>query len=341
MNSSTSPNLISILIPAYNSEKWIGQTIKSAIEQTWPRKEVIIVDDGSTDNTLAIAKTFESKCVKVVVQDNAGACAARNKALSFAQGDYIQWLDADDILAPNKIEKQMFESELIANPRILLTSSWANFYYRYKNANFTPDNLWHDLSPIEWIMTTFREPVWMNPATWLVTRKLTELAGPWDQRLTRDDDGEYICRVVGQSDMVKFVSEAKSYYRQSNPNSLSKDLSDKSCESIFLSRSLCIEHLRSLEDTKETRAACLMYLQKCLPYFNIHQTEILKKANVLAKDLGGELVLPTPTWKYAMLERVLGPLKAKDAKRVMTTLKVQFHRNWDKLLRDLFSGSGQ
>jgi len=332
-------NLVSILIPAYNAEKWIADTIKSAIAQNWSNKELIIVNDGSTDNTLSVAKTFASKSVKVITQDNCGASAARNKALSFAQGDYIQWLDADDILAPNKIEKQMFESERIANPRILLTSSWANFYYRYKNANFTPDNLWHDLNPIEWIMTTFREPVWMNPATWLVTRKLTELAGPWDQRLTRDDDGEYICRVVGQSEMIKFVSEAKSYYRQSNPNSLSKDLSDKSCESIFLSRSLCIAHLRSIEDSKETRAACLMYLQRCLPYFKVHQTAILEKANALAKDLGGELLLPTPTWKYAILERVLGARVAKDAKRVMMMLKTQINRNYE-LLRDIL-GSGQ
>jgi len=98
--------LVSILIPAYNSEEWIGETIRSAVEQTWPRKEVIVVDDGSRDGTLAAAKVLASKEVTVVTQENQGVCAARNHALRLCQGDYIQWLDADDLLAPDKIERQ-------------------------------------------------------------------------------------------------------------------------------------------------------------------------------------------------------------------------------------------
>ena len=79
--------LVSIIIPAYNSEKWIKPTIISALNQTWENKEIIVVDDGSTDNTYAVAKQFESKILKVITQDNAGACVARNKALNIAQGD--------------------------------------------------------------------------------------------------------------------------------------------------------------------------------------------------------------------------------------------------------------
>src|SRR6185312_14296624 len=99
--------LVSILIPAYNAERWIRDTMLSAIHQTWTNREIIIVDDGSTDNTLAIARTYESKMVKVVAQQNKGASAARNECLRYAQGDYVQWLDADDILAPDKISEQM------------------------------------------------------------------------------------------------------------------------------------------------------------------------------------------------------------------------------------------
>ena len=95
--------LVSILIPAYNSGKWIRFTIESALSQSWPNKEIIIVNDGSEDNTLQIAKQFESKIVKVITQENMGASSARNKALSLAQGDYIQWLDSDDLLTSNKI----------------------------------------------------------------------------------------------------------------------------------------------------------------------------------------------------------------------------------------------
>ena len=102
--------LVSILIPSYNAEEWIEETIQSALSQTWPRKEIIIVDDGSTDNSLRIAKEYESNSVKVISQENSGAAVARNKALEYAQGDYIQWLDADDLLAPDKIEKQLRSS---------------------------------------------------------------------------------------------------------------------------------------------------------------------------------------------------------------------------------------
>src|SRR6266850_5014325 len=95
--------LVSILIPAFNSEKWIADTLRSAIAQTWQRKEIIVVDDGSCDETLAIARQIEVEKVCVVTQKNQGAAAARNKAFSLSQGDYIQWLDAYDLLAPDKI----------------------------------------------------------------------------------------------------------------------------------------------------------------------------------------------------------------------------------------------
>ena len=98
--------LVSILIPAYNAAEWIAESLRSAMEQTWPRKEIIVVDDGSRDRTAEVARRFASNEVAVVSIENQGAAAARNHALQLAQGDYIQWLDADDLLAPDKIERQ-------------------------------------------------------------------------------------------------------------------------------------------------------------------------------------------------------------------------------------------
>lgn len=99
--------LVSILIPAYNAEHVIAATLRSAVAQTWPRKEIIVVDDGSRDGTFAAAKRFESSEVAVVSIENQGAAAARNHAYSLCQGDYIQWLDADDLLSQDKVEKQL------------------------------------------------------------------------------------------------------------------------------------------------------------------------------------------------------------------------------------------
>ena len=138
--------LVSILIPAYNAENWIKDAAKSALDQTWSKKEIIIVDDGSSDNTLHIAREFESESVKVITQANMGASAARNKALSLAQGDYIQWLDADDLLAPNKISQQLKMRHKEGSARILFSSAWCKMFFRLKKAKMATNLLWKDLS---------------------------------------------------------------------------------------------------------------------------------------------------------------------------------------------------
>src|SRR5215470_11464279 len=99
--------LISIIIPAFNAEEWVADAIESAVAQTWPRKEIIVVNDGSTDRTGEVARSFASQNVKVVSRENQGAAATRNHLYELSHGDYIQWLDADDLLAPDKVEKQL------------------------------------------------------------------------------------------------------------------------------------------------------------------------------------------------------------------------------------------
>lgn len=89
---------VSILIPCYNSERFVAETLDSCLAQTYRNIEIIVVDDGSTDNSFAIAKSFESNIIKVYRQDNSGACAARNYAFRKSSGEYIVYLDADDIL---------------------------------------------------------------------------------------------------------------------------------------------------------------------------------------------------------------------------------------------------
>ncbi|MEY4916996.1 MAG: hypothetical protein RL616_909 [Verrucomicrobiota bacterium] len=115
--------LVSILIPAYNSEQWLADTLRSALAQTWANKEIIVVDDGSRDGTLALARSFESLGVKVATQNNSGASAARNHAFRLSQGEFIQWLDADDLLAPGKITSQMNAIDRGYSERTLLSSA--------------------------------------------------------------------------------------------------------------------------------------------------------------------------------------------------------------------------
>ena len=323
--------LVSILIPAYNAEKWIKATIKSALNQTWPKKEIIIVDDGSIDNTFEIAKTFESNVVKVVAQENAGACAARNKGLSYAQGDYIQWMDADDLLHPDKISLQLSDNEKGSTSRILLTCSWGKFFYRETQAKFKPNSLWQDLQPVEWIINKFEDSVWMNPTVWLVSRRLTELAGTWDKRTAPDDDGEYICRLVRISKKVKFVPYAKCYYRIGNTSSLSAKRSDEHLKSIFLSMQLQIEHLLALESSSRSRHACVKLIQNTLQFFYQEKPELVIEACELAQSLGEALSPPEVTLKYYIVSKLLGWKIAKKMKNASYRAKLVALKSWDKL----------
>src|SRR5713101_8219343 len=105
--------LVSILIPCFNAERWIAQAIESALAQTWPEKEVIVVDDGSADASLTIIKSFGDR-IRWVSGPNRGSNAARNRLLELARGEWLQYLDADDYLLPEKIARQM--EFIAANP---------------------------------------------------------------------------------------------------------------------------------------------------------------------------------------------------------------------------------
>jgi glycosyltransferase involved in cell wall biosynthesis len=160
--------LVSILIPAFNAQNWIGDTLRSALAQTWTNKEIILVNDGSTDRTLEIARQFESDNVHVFTHENQGAAATRNKAFSLCHGDYIQWLDADDLLGPEKIARQIEALDQPPNKRMLLSGSWGAFMYRYKRTKFVPSALWCDLSPVEWLLRKMGQTIYMQTASWLV-----------------------------------------------------------------------------------------------------------------------------------------------------------------------------
>src|SRR4051794_702418 len=97
--------LISVLIPCFNAESVIGETLDSILRQSWPRIEVIVVDDGSQDGSISVMERFPH--VKLYRQKKAGAGAARNCAYSHSTGGFIQFIDADDLIEPEKIERQM------------------------------------------------------------------------------------------------------------------------------------------------------------------------------------------------------------------------------------------
>ncbi|MGC8490549.1 MAG: glycosyltransferase family 2 protein [Syntrophobacteraceae bacterium] len=323
--------LVSILIPAYNAQKWIRQTMESALGQSWPHKEIVVVDDGSTDMTLRILKSFESGIVKIVSQENRGGPAARNVALRHAQGDFIQWLDHDDILDPDKIKSQLQSQKYDGDPGTLLSGSFAQFYFSTARARFHSGPLWRDLAPIDYFLIKFGQNTWIHPSVWLASRELTEAAGPWTELRSPYDDGEYFCRVVAACKRIVFVPEAKSYWRVGNAKSMNRSRSEEAIEAMYATTVLSITQFRSLEDSPRTRMACLQCLQDTFNSMGPNFRDVQEKVRRLARELGGSVFLEPLRPRYRLLGRALGRQIAGVMQAAIPALKESVVRGWDKL----------
>ncbi len=297
-------SLISILIPSYNSAGWLAQTVESARAQTWRNREIIVVDDGSTDNSLAVARQFEASGVKVVTQPNRGASAARNHALRLARGDFIQFLDADDLLAPDKVERQV---ELLGAARDCIAAGpWGRFEHDPATAVFVPEENWRDAGPVEWLALNFAGRGMMPPAAWLTPRTLIEAAGPWDERLTLNDDGEFFCRVLLASARVRFCGEARTFYRSNLAHSLSRRRTAAAWQSALLSQELCARHLLAREDSSRTRRACADLFQRLAFAAWPESPEVVARAETAVRAHGGSGQQPGGGRLFQLTKAALG-----------------------------------
>lgn len=301
--------LVSILIPAFNAERWIGDTIRSALAQNWPRKEIIVVDDGSADQTLSVARQFASNSVSVVTQTNQGAAATRNKAYALCQGDWIQWLDADDLLAPEKISRQL-AGDAGRSELTLHTCAFATFYRYPGRAARVTRSIYRDLDPAAWLAAAMETGDWLPPHAWLASRHLTQRAGPWDERLTLNDDGEYFCRLVASSAGVKFDDQALCFYRTGNPGSLSRTRSEKALRSLLLSVNLSIDHLLKLDSGKRGRTVALAFLQYNVDRFDVNDPRVWAGFLDRARTLGGQVRPAAESWKFRFARALLGEAAA-------------------------------
>jgi hypothetical protein len=173
----------------------------------------------------------------------------------------------------------------------------------------------------------------MQTGTWLVSREITQAAGPWDIRLLGDDDGEYFCRVLMASNGVRFVSEARVYYRAFRFDGLSYigRFPDK-IEAHWLSMQLHIKYLRSLTDDARARAACAQYLDDSLVYFYPEKTQIVRQANELAAEFEQSLKMPQLTWKYAWVEFLFGWHVTKIVQHVFRRVRWRLAKKIDYVL---------
>ena len=159
--------MISILIPCFNAERWIGEAIESALTQSWSDVEVIVIDDGSTDGSLAVIKGFGNR-VRWETGVNQGGNVARNRLLALARSEWVQYLDADDYLLPDKIqnqwrwtERQAPEADVIFSP-VILEHGGGTTARREPLPIPEPHDLWILLA--RWYLPQTGGPLWRKQA---------------------------------------------------------------------------------------------------------------------------------------------------------------------------------
>ena len=290
-------NLVSVIIPSFNCSRYILESIQSVIHQSYQDIEIIIVDDGSTDNTIDIIESIE-KAIYIIKQENKGACAARNRGFQESKGDYIQFLDADDILSRSKIEEQI--NVLIRNTKSITNGRWGRFFTGdplKEEIKWGPHfSLQKNLGPIEWLCQNHMS----QTACWLTPRNLIEKAGPWNESLTQNQDGEFFTRVIAEADKVLYTPEAKVYYRSSIKNSVSQNsMQLEKIESRYRSCESFEKSLLILENSRRTREAIANKYQHFIFGAYPFGKEFARKAQQKIKYLGGS------NWRPSNASKIL------------------------------------
>jgi len=289
--------LVSIIIPVYNAENYLDETIRCAINQTWPNKELIIIDDFSTDKSLAIAKKYENNWVKVLSQPNSGASVARNNGLNIAKGEYIQFLDADDLLSENKIEVQI--KLLLGFPEHLALCTTVHFQDGIEPKTQPVQHEWYadgSNDPADFLVKLYGGaligPIYggmIQPNSWLTPRNLIDKAGLWNEMRNPDDDGEFFCRVILASKGIVYATDAVNYYRKfKTSNNLSGKNDYESASSILKSTDSKSFNLLAHTNRPEVKIVLgRLYYENAFSFYPYYKN-LVTEAELKAKNLAPE-----------------------------------------------------
>lgn len=226
--------LVSIIIPTYNREWIIEDTLLSVISQTYSNWECIIVDDKSTDNTKEIVNNFVKndsrfRFISKLNTEKKGASISRNIGIKHAKGEYIQFLDSDDLLANNKIEAQI-QLLIDEDDKTIATCKWGDFI------NTSDPIVLHEnkedyksfTNSLDYFNLIGKIGGFFPPINFLISKELIHFSGYWNENLTMNDDGEFFFRIISNSSKIVFTDETYVLYR--NNNSTNDNLSTLNSE---------------------------------------------------------------------------------------------------------------
>jgi glycosyltransferase involved in cell wall biosynthesis len=303
--------LVSVCIPCHNAAPYVAQAIESVLAQTWQAVEIIVVDDGSTDDSGSILDAYASSNLRVIHQDNRGQCVAANRAFAEARGDLIKFFDADDLLAPELIERQVHR----LNGRTDATASaqWGRFYNDDPSTfKPNPQSVWRDLPSLDWLTEAWVDACpMMQCGLWLIPRPILELSGGWDESLSLINDFEFFARVLCHSSEVLFTPEATLYYRSGLQGSLSGQKSRRAVESAFhslLKGTGCLLERRS---DPQARLSCANMLQDFIYTYYPDHPDLRDLIQQRICELGGSDLEVSGGPRFHHLRRLVGWKAAK------------------------------
>jgi glycosyltransferase involved in cell wall biosynthesis len=296
---------VSVLVPCFNAEQYVGETLESVFRQTWSEIEVIVVNDGSTDRSSDVIRHFARPNLKLIEQDNCGQTAALNVCLAHATGDFVQYLDADDLIDPAKIELQV--ARLLDNSHCVASAEWGRFYVSPTEVHFDPEPVWCDLDPLDWLALSRIDGLGMMlPALWLVPMAIVRACGPWAEDLTLNNDAEYFTRVLLTSERVLFCPGARCRYRSGLSGSLSGRKSTEAWRSQFRVIELCESHVRAREDSERVRRGFALSWQHLAHASYPYCPSLAKSALLRASASHADAIRPDGGPVFQIVSRLLG-----------------------------------
>ena len=299
---------VSVLIPLYNAERFISETIDSVLNQTYENIEIIIVDDGSTDNSYRIAEEYQNKYSNIIVtrQANKGPGAARNKAFSLSSGEFIQYLDADDLLAPNKIELQ--SKILLKEKKAFVFGQVAEFKTNIQSSRFMSFPFFHSYQNIE----PFFVDYWgysgmLATHSFMASKDSIIAAGPWNEKWILNEDGEFISRLICQCEKIVFLEKSISYYRKDNSMSLNSHRSEKHFTSQLESYDSYLNIIeQKFPNNRQLREAMAKRYSRLIANMYPNYDKLIKIAQIKLYSLGFSKPLPNGSQKFNLLSNMLG-----------------------------------
>lgn len=236
MKPRTEP-LVSIVIPCYNAERWVSRAIESALGQTYTNTEVIVVDDGSTDGSLNLIKEFNRE-INWISTSNRGPCAARNIGLKAARGEWIQFLDADDLLHPDKLHLSLKSCEDYPSVEFV----WAPHISIGEEFSLNSSEA-RALEPLDTQVTLSQNALLAHyaPSMAMFRYKFLERVGHWNESLKRWVDLEYHARIAALLPWYARLSKPLYLYRHHGGERISNSNRNHSniqsaIESLILTR---------------------------------------------------------------------------------------------------------